>query len=555
MDSNKKLHKGIFFISLLFATILFHSIEFRVAAWNIDELIFATGGQSILAGDSLYRDFGDNKPPLIYYTCALIYNLSGKSYEGYLYLSKAITIAVIFLTALGLYFVGNSLGGPAIGMISGLLFAAYSICSQGSEVLGGRTEMYATLMSVISLYFFVKRDLSPKTIDIILCSIFQSLATLYNTRFGIIMAVYGLFILYKHGIKKESVKMVLALSVPFVLLAAAVPTYYYFSGVYDYYTFWQSTIVKHYLGVLRLNMKFISALMILLFFAGLMPMVFFAVCQVIVQWRGIRSERATPEEPASGENKAPFLSRIASKAGRITRMFQWNQNSEVFIFLMMMLLMEYLAFFTGGKPGLRYFYMMYIPLCLLTAQGFHALYRHVESFTVSKELAAMVKVLMVLFLATSPFYFMAIHMNTQRPTIHESIKQYKGVVEYIQKNTSDRDKIYVWVNVTPIYIYSGRTMATSMVYPAEFLCRYYYYSRISRKDITAWDIFLKQLMNEKPALIVDDTDGFNTKKDAMLSHIFRDNYIEMRAAEMRSYIKDHYRLAETIDGFDIYKRI
>ncbi len=554
MNTEIKIKTIAFIPLLLLTTILFHAVEFRVAAWNLDELIFATGGQKIIAGDTLYRDFGDNKPPLIYYTYALIHKLSGPSYISFLVVSKLFTIAVIFLIALGLYFIGNSLGDRMIGMCTGFLFATYSICSQGSEVLGGRSEIYATLFSVISILFFIKKDFSLKTVDIVLCSLFQSLAALYNTRFGIIMAAYGLFILYRHGIGKKSIALIMTLSVPFVLVLASVPAYYYFTGVFDYYTFWQSTIVHHYLGIMRIPTKLASGLLILFFFAGPAPMVFFAVYQLITRLRE-KDALPHPAGESNPEHNPSRISRWSMKTGRFMRFITWDEERQSFVFLMLLLMLQYAAFFTGGKPGLRYFYMMFIPLCLLAAQGFTALYRQIAVNTINKHLVRVMQLIMVLFLAAAPSYFFVIHTNTPRTLLHESIKENKRLVEYIKEHTSEKDRIFAWVNVNPIYLQANRIMATSMIYPAEFLCRFYYYTDDFKKDITAWDIFLRQLKTEKPAIIIDDSGDFTTKKDNLVIRVIRNKYIELKADEMRTFIKDNYKRTESIEGYDIYKRI
>lgn len=547
--------KTIAFIPLLLlVTVLFHSIEFRVAHWNPDEVIFATGGQKILAGEVLYRDFGDNKPPLIYYTYALIYKLAGKSYVSLLLLAKLFTIAVIFLIAIVLYGIGNSIGGRMTGVISALLFAAYSICSQGSEVLGGRSEIYATLMSVTGLYFFMKRDFSLRTFDLMMCGLFQSLATLYNTRFGIVMAACGLFILYRHGIGKRSMMAVTALSGPFILALAAVPIYYYSAGVFDYYTFWQSTVVRHYLAIMPLPLKMASGLMILFFLAGPLPLVFFALYRVVTEIRGGLASVARLGGP-DPEQQSSWYARWSIKAGRFMRLLSWDEERQSFMFLMLLVILLYASFFTGGKPGIRYFYMMFVPLCLLAAGGFTALYDLVAVNTINRGLARVLRMILVLFMATSPSYFLVIHMNTPRTLLLDSLEENRRLVEYIKENTSGNDRIFSWVGVNPIYLQSERIMATSMIYPAEFLCRYYYFVDDFRNETTAWDIFLRQLKKEKPAIIIDDTGGFISKKDKIVGHVIENDYVEQKAGEMKAFIKENYRHADSIEGYDIYRRI
>lgn len=78
-EKDPKVRTFVFVMILLAVTLALHALEFRASAWSIDEYIFATGGQKIVSGGILYKDFGDNKPLLIYYTYALFYWLSGKN--------------------------------------------------------------------------------------------------------------------------------------------------------------------------------------------------------------------------------------------------------------------------------------------------------------------------------------------------------------------------------------------------------------------------------------------------------------------------------------------
>jgi len=294
--------------------------------------------------------------------------------------------------------------------------------------------------------------------------------------------------------------------------------------------------------------------MILFFFAGPLPLVFFAVYQAVTEIREKLAHGARVSESAT-DKQLSWSARWSMKAGRIMRLFSWDEERQAFLFLMLLFILLYASFFTGGKPGMRYFYMMFVPLCLLAAMGFTALYDLVAVNMINRGLARVVRTILVLFMASSPSYFFVIHMNTPRTLLIDSIKENKRLVEYLQQNTSEKDRIFSWVSVNPMYLKANRIMATSMIYPAEFLCRYYYYVGDFKNETTAWDIFLGQLKKEKPAIIIDDTGGFITKKDKMVTHVIQNDYIEQRAGEMKAFIKDNYRHADSIEGYDIYKRI
>lgn len=532
-----ELKIGTSLLLLLAATILFHSIEFRTAVWNIDEYIFATGGQKLHAGGTLYKDFGDNKPPLIYETYALIYGLSGGSFPSLLAISKSFKIIAVFLTALGLYYCGTTLYGRMVGMMSGMLFAGYSICAQSSEILGGKTEIYAALFTVVSICFFVRKRFAFTIAGLGASGLSLSLAALYNTRFGIVIAAYCIFIVYRFRISGKSIRIMMPLLVSFLLPLVAVPLYYYRIGEFDYYRFWQTTVFKYYLTAFPLYMKFVSGFLVLYFLAGIAPVVIFAAYSLV---RGYRDQ----------ESAAP-----SGVVARLRAVAAWNEKNEAPVFLAILLLCMYAAFFAGGIPGVRYFFMMLIPLCILGAEGFMYIFTAAKGQIKEAGISRLISVILAVFLLLPPSFFYLIHWNNQRPPIMETIARYQPVADYIQNHTAPHDSIYIWYNVGPLYLFSNRIMATSMIYPAEFLFRHYYFTGDFMKETTAWDLFLKQLQKEMPALIIDDGSDFSAKKENAVFFHGNNDYAVKRAAGLKAFVRDHYTCFETIQGLKIYKKI
>jgi hypothetical protein len=547
-----KIKTLTFILILLLITVIFHILEFRVAAWNVDEFIFAAGGQKILAGGTLYKDFGDNKPPLIYYTYALFYWIAGKNYLPFFIILKTGTIAIVFLIGMGFYCTGKNLGDRILGMASGLLFAAYSICAQGPEVLGGKNELYATFMAIISICFFTRKKFAFAIADLIFSGFFLSLAALYNTRFGIILAAYLIFVIYKHAISKRSVCITAALAASFIPLMAAVPLYFYFNGTFEYYTFWQSTVLKYYLNALPLYLRILAGFLVLIFFIGIAPLVVFAFHYVLGKMRENIKLSFTSEKRSMNRHANRFMS-ASSRLINVSRAIMMRApGNETFVFLILLFISAYGAFFAGGIPGIRYFYMLYIPICFFAAQGALEVFRYMREKSSVIEIGGFLKIVLVLFLACAPAYYMLIHWNTRRPTVNESIDKYRQVVDYIKEHVHQDQRIYVWSGMHPIYLYSGRIMATSMVYPSEFLGRYYYYTGNFQHDITAWDIFLKQLNEERPELILDNTGNFSTWK-AVFYHE-KSKYIDSKIDELRTFIKENYTYATALSGYKIYQK-
>lgn len=539
---------ALYALVLLLTTVIFHSIEFRVAAWNVDEFIFETGGQAIAAGETLYRDFGDNKPPLIFYTFALINTLSNGDSVAVLYLSKLCTIIAVFLAAVCLWYIGTTLFGGRVGMLAGLFYAAYTICAQSSEVLGGRTEVYATLMSAVSICFFVRKGFRPGYAGLAACGFFMALATLYNTRFGIMIAACGLFLLYRSGFTRKTAAAIAVCAASFVPLIAMVPLYFFREGVLDHYTFWQSTVFKHYLAAVPIYLKVLSGFLVLYFGVGLIPLVIFAVYGARKTYNTVIASRMHAGPAGTGKT-APITARLAKLARPPA---SWDREDESVVFLLMLLVFQYASFFAGGIPGVRYFYMMFIPVCLLGAKGCVEFYGFIAGQPAGTE-RLVVRTSLAALLIIVPVCFYAIHMNTRRPTINESTMQYRPIAGYIREHTGEKDRIFVWRDVSPVYLDSGRLPATSMIYPGEYLLRYYYFTGDFSRETTAWDILMRQLAANMPAVIIDYTADFSTGGEKKFLYYRRNEYIEKKADEMRAFIERNYRYIDTIGGYRVYR--
>jgi hypothetical protein len=547
MDKDPKIKLATFIIILAAVTLVLRILEYRVAAWNIDEFIFAAGGQKILAGGTLYRDFGDNKPPLIYYTYALLYHIAGKDTLRFFLVYKLATILAVFFTGLGFYCGGKNIGGKKLGMLAALLFSAYSICAPGAEVLGGRTELYATLLAMASICFFTRNNFSFGTLNMLMSGFLLSVSTLYNTRFGIIGVVYLAFIAYKDRINLKSILAMAALGVSFVPLLAAVPGYFYHIGVLPYYTFWQSTVFKHYLNALPWYIRFLTSTLVLVFFACIAPLTIFAL------YNAIKTIRENYGSAVLAAKRGPGGVRgIPSRTAAVARILAARDpKNDAFVFLVLLIFFQYAAFFAGGVPGVRYFYMMYIPICFLAARGIIDAFGYIREWSAEIKIASLLKIIMITFLVLTPVFFFLLNYNSRKQAVSESYLEEKDAADYIRAHTAEDQRIYVWSSMHPLYLYSNRAVATSMVYPFEFLTRYYYYIGDFRKDINAWDIFLKQLNEERPVLVLDNTGNFTTGVAVLYSK--KNEFVETKLEELRKFVKDNYEYKTTLSGYKIYR--
>lgn len=454
----------------------------------------------------------------------------------------------MFLTGLAFYFTGKNLGGKKLGMLSALLYAAYSICGPAGEVLGGRTEIYSTLLAVASIYFFSKGNFSFRFANMLISGFLLSISTMYNAKFGITGVAYLAFIAYKQRSIRGSIPSMAALGLGYVPLLAVVPVYFYHQGVYDYYRFWQSTVFKHYLHALPFYYLVPAGLLVLVFLAGIAPLSVFCFYRIINTLRTNFAGVITAAKKSAGE----FRGTGRRAAALFRALTARDSRNDVFVFLFLLLLLQFSSFFVGGIPGIRYFYMMYIPICLLGAQGLLDAGQSIREKLSGGDVSRLLRIVLVLFLAGTPVYFFLMNYNSRKEMVHESMQQDRDVVEYIRLNTTPDQRIYVWSNMHPIYLYSGRTVATSMVYPTEFLTRYYYYTGDFQRYPTAWDIFFSQLESDPPVLILDDTGNFITRNTVLYAK--KNAYVEAKLEEFRRFVKDKYEYKTTQSGYRIYRR-
>jgi hypothetical protein len=118
----------------------------RFYVMSPDSGLFAYGGQQILSGRLLYRDFWDHKPPAVYYLDAVAMWVGGQSPWSVWWLQVAwlAAIAITFLR------VSSRLTGPWAGMAGSLLLLLTTL--HPAYYIGGNlTESYALLPQMLAL--------------------------------------------------------------------------------------------------------------------------------------------------------------------------------------------------------------------------------------------------------------------------------------------------------------------------------------------------------------------------------------------------------------------
>ena len=114
-----------------------------------DQVWFSLGARTILDGGQLYRDFWDQKPPLIYLLYAIPFALTGERMEAV----RVFDLLNVAVAMAGVFFLGRRFFGERAGVFAAGLFAfAYLAWTAPSDLAETESFMAAPLALAFALY-------------------------------------------------------------------------------------------------------------------------------------------------------------------------------------------------------------------------------------------------------------------------------------------------------------------------------------------------------------------------------------------------------------------
>ena len=131
---------------------------------------------------------------------------------------------------------------------------------------------------------------------------------------------------------------------------------------------------------------------------------------------------------------------------------------------------------------------------------------------------------------------------------------YHAVAQYLREHTAPEARVFVWGNSPEIYLYARRRMGSRYM-SVNYQTGHVWGTntndlggRPDRKNIPAgaWNNLMADLQTHLPELIVDAAAG---KLDKM------DDEPLSRHPRMAAFVFRHYRLAATVLGVPIYRRL
>jgi hypothetical protein len=500
---------------LLLVTFFLRSVNYLVITWRSDEFVYATAGSVIVHGGIPYKNFGDIKPPLIYYIYALVDILSTGNKTWYMYVLKTLVTLTAYGTAVFIFVTGKNLFSRRTGLFAAFLFAGFSTCmNRTGEVLPGNTEFFSSIFAAGGLALLTEQKDTFRYFRIFMSGLLVSLAALTNTRTGVFLVIMFLWLWLQKkswiGLIKEGGTLCAGFLVPvlgFIL---------YFTIAYALkdLLFWQNEMTKYYLDEFSWLMRIIRGGRGYLFFFALIPLLFFCVLYLKEQW-------------------------------------QTSPKNSDFIFLAGMFLLTYLSVYASGKHMERYYFTTFIPLCLMGAAGLDGFLTQLGEI---KRPALKVSIGWLILITLSVPALLYFHKNfwsvsrdnPEAETIGVTEQYYQPLIEYIRTETAPGEPIFVWPEGELMYFYSDRPLSTPFYSPAQHLLQGVYVPDKQAAD-RIFAVFFNALAAMPPKLIMDRTDGFQYNRDES------NEYIDIHVAQMRQWITEHYDTITRIRDYTIYR--
>lgn len=419
-----------------------------------DEFIYGYIAQRLLAGDTLYRDVFDNKPPVIYWLYTLVFKIFGQS------LGAIRIVALIFslITTLLIFLIGRLIWGNWAGLSAAAFHAIFS----GGPYVEGTTanaEIFMLPFIILSFYFFLLagRRKDKKFFLLFLAGLSVGLAFMIKpvAITNLAALVIFCFFLPRKIILRAAIFLILGFSV--------------FPAVFSGYFVIKGTFSEYFLGAFLIHKDYLSHTHS------------FFLNPIISLEKAIQKTF----EIALVENSILW---IAALGGIIYFLINSLERKKIenLIFIIW-LVFSFLGVMMGGNYFPHY-YLQVIPALSFLAGYF--LYS-IKKIIFSKNYY-LLKLLFFLFfippiISHHVFYKKVISYRLNY-WIHDALL----IGSLIRDQAKPTDTIFVWDKAPEIYFYSQRKSAS----------KFFVYAPWAEKKLQVKKSILNDLQEKKPSFII-----------------------------------------------------
>lgn len=407
-----------------------------VPFYNRDELTNALYARFINLGELGLKDFLGNAYLLSHYLYVLVYRFVAPDNFWVMHVVHAFWRSG---TCLAMYWAGKQLDDGKVGRWTALFYCVFSVCFMSKDFHSPGAESLSLLPAALSAGFFFKAVRSRWKRDYFFAGVFSAMAYFCKAPMGLTLVALCLVALI-HGRRRFLNAFMIGLG---FLAVFIVPLLMVWPPPVALHLFWANvtrvneTYIQtfHSLSSLYLLAKFFIRLFLIL--GASLGMTVFAVFSL----------------------RAVFDFRM-----------QYPQYWQKVFFLFLWFILLCFAVSLGGRMFYHYYLFLFAPLPLLAASGI----KQFELLQVEqgKNKSSRVRLPFLLFVRRHMVHFIWVPTLVffVEGALNYSSKPEKldQLISYIQNNTQEADRIYVWGYMPQIYFFSRRLPST-VYFWAEFL--------------------------------------------------------------------------------------
>lgn len=502
--------KANFWISFFILLAVLRFPSFVQDFMDSDEAVYATVGMSVLHGEQPYRDAVERKTPLIYYTYASVFALFGEGNMLAVHVFVAIWVAI---TALILLLIARDLLGDEQKFETAPYWVALSYLTFSSfyhfEWQAANCEMMLDLPLALGFLTVLQARHTKSILKLFIAGVCFGVAFLYKqpALLPFIAALLASLLMFikSNGFSWQSSCVRTAVLVSgFMVMLTLSYGYFYRHGIHEDYIYWAWKM-----NLQLVQDSFDPAYVITKFF----------------KYTGFFVLGLAPAWPAT---VVFFKNR---SLGHISIM------PVTFWFMA-----QFAALWISGKFYTHYYFQLLAPISLMAGIGFVQLSSKWRKIIL---IAAIVFALVF----NALWYF----QDDLRRWYKYGAPDFTAIATYIEANTPNTEKIFVWGYSPEIYVLSKRRSGTRFIFCDYLTGRISGHPRVidSTFDTSqyaapgAWDMFRQDLQTKRPLYIIDTTPGN--------FHQYG-KYPITKYPWFFEYLTGHYDLEINIAGADLYRR-
>jgi len=489
-------------ILLFFGTVLRLTYLFASDIWRVDLFFYIEAARTMLDGGVLYKHFGDSHPTLGYFEFFWMAKLFG--YENIYLTIKVFTIVFQTVMAFLVYLIFSRIHTPGKGLVYALLFIVILTVDVN---LWPHNIPFTYLLPVFAgIFFLLKDDFKPGVASLFLAGIMFACATLISTNVIFYTLLVPIVTSMNYGFKmkyilRDGIAAFTGFLIPFFIFAV----YFYLNDALGDWYFWGIISASTYSGYKSGYMNIVNL------FYGLIKL-----------WRW-----------------TPFIILTFFALYKILKDKLYKSDRYLF-FVLGVLICAFLSKYIMNKSVIRYNLYLLPGIIFSLDAGFTFLKDKYKKFYI-----IITSIFIVVIL-------IQVNFSAWENPYDESFNVRNNLKEWIKKNTTLSDRIFVWSEGYEIYYETKRKRALNSFFsPGEDLDKAKLWRNNNFKNTDKmWEKFLGEFRNSPPEYIVDLTLNFeedNLEKREGIHKYFYDRFI--------SFVNSNYQVSAIIDGrYRVLKR-